>query len=143
MLAILLSILLDIVLFYRLTHFKVIKNKFWVYLCILVVGTVCTFYGYKAILIYNLITIIILNIIHRKNNNFTLITGVLIFIFSDDLIIEFFRGILLDIIGNFSVSKDIVERVNLICVFCFFIATYLIGIYVGKFVIKKTNRQKL
>ena len=133
----LLAILLSILLFYRLTHFKVIKNKFWVYLCILVVGTVCTFYGYKAILIYNLITIIILNIIHRKNNNFTLITGVLIFIFSDDLIIEFFRGILLDIIGNFFVSKDIVERVNLICVFCFFIATYLIGIYVGKFVIKK------
>ena len=78
-----------------------------------------------------------MNIIHRKNNNFTLITGVLIFIFSDDLIIEFFRGILLDIIGNFFVSKDIVERVNLICVLCFFIATYLIGIYVGKFVIKK------
>lgn len=66
----LLAILLSILLFYRLTHFKVIKNKFWVYLCILVVGTVCTFYGYKAILIYNLITIIILNIIHRKNNNF-------------------------------------------------------------------------
>ena len=39
----LLAILLSILLFYRLTHFKVIKNKFWVYLCILVVGTVCTF----------------------------------------------------------------------------------------------------
>ena len=102
----------------------------------------CTFYGYKAILIYNLITIIILNIIHRKNNNFTLITGVLIFIFSDDLIIEFFRGILLDIIGNFSVSKDIVERVNLICVFCFFIATYNRNLC-WKICYKKTNRQKL
>lgn len=138
----LLAILLSILLFYRLTHFKVIKNKFWVYLCILVVGTVCTFYGYKAILIYNLITIIILNIIHRKNNNFTLITGVLIFIFSDDLIMEFFWGILLDIIGNFSVSKDIVEWVNLIYVFCFFIATYNRNLC-WKICYKKTNRQKL
>ena len=83
-----------------------------------------------------------LNIIHRKNNNFTLITGVLIFIFSDDLIIEFFRGILLDIIRNFSVSKDIVERVNLICVFCFFIATYNRNLC-WKICYKKTNRQKL
>lgn len=136
LLAVLASILLDIVLFYKVTKLKISKTYCLFYVLLITIGVICSMYGYKTILIYNLCAIIILNIIHRRNNNLTLISGVLVYIFSVDLIIELLRGISLDIIEKIVVSKNVIEWINLSCIFFFFIITYL-SIYFSADLIRK------
>lgn len=136
LLAVLASILLDIVLFYKVTKLKISKAYCLFYVLLITIGVICSMYGYKTILIYNLCAIIILNIIHRRNNNLTLISGVLVYIFSVDLIIELLRGISLDIIEKIVVSKNVIEWINLSCIFFFFIITYL-SIYFSADLIRK------
>lgn len=137
LLAILVSILLDIVLFYKVTKLKVSKAHFLFYLLLVIIGVICSFTGYKAILFYNVLAIVILNIIHKDNNNLTLISGTLIYIFSVDLIIELLRGVSLDVIEKFNMSKNEIEWINLGCIFCFFLITYLIVFFSANWIRKK------
>ncbi|MDE7050325.1 MAG: GHKL domain-containing protein [Lactobacillus sp.] len=137
LLAILLSIVLDLFLFYKVTKLKVSKAYFLFYLLLVIIGVICSFYGYKTILFYNVLAIVILNIIHRENNNLTLISGTLIYIFGVDLIIELLRGIFLDVIEKFNMSKPEIEWINLGCIFCLFLITYLIIFFSANWIRKR------
>lgn len=118
-----LSMLLDLLFFFKITNLSLGGWKNFLYLLLVVIIGLCTNnWGYKGDVVYNLTVVLALYLIYRTKINTYLILNSIIFVFNIEIVLDIVRSIFLGII-RYDLSKEALMMLNSVLAFisCFLI----------------------
>ena len=117
------SIVMDFLIFYKITNLSLGGWKNFLYLLLVVIIGLCTNnWGYKGDVVYNLTVVLALYLIYRTKINTYLILNSIIFVFNIEIVLDIVRSIFLGII-RYDLSKEALMMLNSVLAFisCFLI----------------------